>query len=71
MKAIIKPLFDKLHNKSQFIEALAEKVDRSPATLENHWFSRYWRVPSDLRPFVIKELAKAIKLQAPKEAVAA
>jgi hypothetical protein len=71
MKAIIKPLFDKLDNKSQFIEALAEKVDRSPATLENHWFSRYWRVPSDLRPFVIKELAKAIKLQAPKEAVAA
>lgn len=54
--AEIKLLWAKVKNKGNFIEALAEKLGRSPLTLDRHWFGRYWSIPKEYMQQVYDEL---------------
>jgi hypothetical protein len=64
----IKNLYSQIEKKVKFIEFVAEKVERSPKTLRNHWFAEFWSVPVEHQEQVIKLLKETISKQ--KELVA-
>jgi len=61
----IKELFLQLDHKSEFINQLVGKVNRSEKTMRKWWFSNYglWSVPKKLQDQVIKELKNTLKKQ--------
>lgn len=61
----IKELYSQVKAKSKFIEKLGtnNKIDRSPRTIRNHWFSEFWSVPEDKQEAVLKLLKEEIKNQ--------
>jgi len=61
----IQTLWQQLHNKTEFIKMCAEELDRSPNTLHNHWFARFWQVPRELEDRVITLLQNTIEHQKP------
>jgi hypothetical protein len=65
----IQKLWKKLDNKTEFIKLVAEDLDRSPNTLHNHWFARFWQVPEEHQPRVVELLQNTIKNQKQPETV--
>ena len=59
----IKNLWDLIDYKTGFIELCAKELDRSPNTIHNHWFARFWQVPTDMQIPVIKLMQKTINNQ--------
>ena len=62
----IKNLWQKINYKTGFIELCAKELDRSPNTIHNHWFARFWQVPQDMQEPVIKLMQKTINNQITK-----
>ena len=56
----IKELYSQLKEKTKFIELVAKKVNRSPKSLRNHWFSEFWSIPEEYQQTVIDELNKTL-----------
>lgn len=56
----IKDLYSQLKEKTKFIELVAKKVNRSPKSLRNHWFSEFWSIPEEYQQTVIDELNKTL-----------
>lgn len=54
----IQALWKKLKNKGVFVKAFAEKLGKSPLTLDRHWFGRYWAIPKEHIQEVYDELVK-------------
>lgn len=59
----IKNLWHQIDYKTGFIELCAKELDRSPNTIHNHWFARFWQVPHDMQILVIKLMQKTINNQ--------
>ena len=59
----IKNLWKEIDNKTKFIKAFSEHIKRSPNTLHNHWFARFWLVPKEHQEEVVKYMQKYIRLQ--------
>lgn len=59
----IKTLWKLINNKTEFIKLVAKELDRSPNTIHNHWFARFWQVPVDKQDKVIELLQNTIKQQ--------
>ncbi len=59
----IKELWKDLDYKTGFIKEVAVEVDRSPNTLNNHWFSHFWLIPEEFQAKVKELLEKKIKSQ--------
>lgn len=59
----IKNLWQEINNKTNFIIAVAHDLDRSPNTLHNHWFARFWQVPEEKQDEVIKYMQTWIRNQ--------
>ena len=62
----IKNLWGLINYKTGFIELCAKELDRSPNTLHNHWFARFWQIPQDMQIPVINLMQKTINNQAQK-----
>jgi hypothetical protein len=62
----IKNLWQKINYKTGFIEMCAKELDRSPNTLHNHWFARFWQIPTDMQVPVIELMQKTINNQITK-----
>ena len=56
----IKNLYNDVGPKVPFFTALAVHLDRSPRTLNNHWFCRFWAIPEDQQQEVIAFMQKWI-----------
>ena len=63
----IQTLWQQLHNKTEFIKLVAKDLDRSPNTIHNHWFARFWQVPKGCEDRVIVLLQNTIKQQESKK----
>ena len=61
----IQNLWHQLYNKTEFIKLVAKELDRSPNTLHNHWFARFWQVPREFEDRVIQLLQNTIEHQKP------
>jgi len=59
----IKMLYNQLKVKKDFILIVAEDLDKSTGTLQQHWFSRFWSIPKDYQPRVIELLKQTIREQ--------
>lgn len=61
----IKDLWSKLEHgsKTTFIELVAFDLGKSPNTLHNHWFARWWQIPEEFKDRVIELLQKTIAQQ--------
>ena len=59
----IKNLWKEIDNKTAFIEMAAKDLNRSPNTLHNHWFARFWQVPEEHQSRVVELLQRTIKKQ--------
>ncbi len=62
----IKALWGELKNdgsKTRFIEACADELNKSPNTLHNHWFARFWQIPEKHQGRIVELLQNTIKLQ--------
>ena len=60
----IKNLWAKLPNdgsKTEFIKVVAEDLGKSPNTLHNHWFARFWQIPEKHQDRVIELLQNTIR----------
>jgi hypothetical protein len=62
----IRDLWKQINYKTGFIELCAKELDRSPNTIHNHWFARFWQVPADMQIPVIKLMQKTINNQITK-----
>ena len=62
----IKELWSLINYKTGFIEMCAKELDRSPNTLHNHWFARFWQIPIDMQVPVIELMQKTINNQITK-----
>ena len=62
----IKELWSLINYKTGFIEMCAKELDRSPNTLHNHWFARFWQIPTDMQVPVIELMQKTINNQITK-----
>lgn len=60
----IKALWKQVKNKTDFIERLANDLEKSPLTLRQHWFGSFFAVPADLRVKVKTAIENEIKAQA-------
>lgn len=52
----IKAAYKKLKKKGEFIRTIAEKLNRKPTYLRNHWFGNYWAIPKKHHTRVLEEL---------------
>lgn len=61
----IKQLYGQLKHgtKTSFIELVAFDLVKSPLTIHNHWFARFWQVPEEHQDRVIELLQNTLKLQ--------
>ena len=60
----IKSLWQQLPNdgsKTEFIKLAAEDLGKSPNTIHNHWFARFWQVPEQYEDRVIELLQNTIR----------
>lgn len=57
----IKNLWGQIGNKTDFIKEFAPVVGRSPSTLHNHWFARFWTVPIEFQDQTIKYMQNYIR----------
>jgi hypothetical protein len=62
-------LYAKVKVKGDFLFALAERVERSPNTLRNHWFGNFWNIPEELQTETKSFLKDYIARQDKKEAL--
>lgn len=53
---LIKALYKGIEGKTKFKIHLADKLDKSPATINNHWLSTFWAIPLEYQESVINEL---------------
>ena len=60
---IIKTLWQKIDNKTEFIQCVATALGKSPKTLKTHWFSNsgLWSVPAVYQSKVIELQEETIK----------
>lgn len=56
-------LWSKINYKTGFIKEAAVHFKKSPVTLHNHWFAKFFTVPKKEEDNVIKFMQKYIKLQ--------
>lgn len=59
----IKSLWEQIEDTNFMLMEIAKVVSRSPLTLMNHWFSRFWNIPAEYQDTVISMLQKKIALQ--------
>lgn len=59
----IKELYTKVKNKKDFIIEASELFEKSPHTLQNHWFSNFYIVPKPYQARVLELLKETIENQ--------
>lgn len=59
----IKELYAQLNKKTQFIIDCANDLGKSPLSLRQHWFSKFWAIPEDYQDRVVELLQNTIKNQ--------
>lgn len=63
MKDNIKELWKMVDKKTEFIQAAAEDLDKSPLTLRQHWFGSFWSIPEEHQPRIVELLQNTIANQ--------
>lgn len=59
----IKELYNQLNHKTDFMKELADKLEKRPNTLKNHWFTGFWSIPIEHENFVLNFLKNKIESQ--------
>ena len=59
----IKNLWSQVKDKKEFIVAIADHYGMKPRSVENHWFSKYFSIPSRYIDEVINILQSVIRNQ--------
>lgn len=63
MKENIQKLYNQLNDKSEFISEVAMAFGNTPQSIANHWFGRFWSIPEEHRPKVVKMLQDKVDKQ--------
>lgn len=48
-------------HKTSFIERMAILFEKSPITLTNHWFGKFWMIPEPYQERVLEEIKKEVE----------
>ena len=56
-------LYPKINSKTEFITQFSEHINKSVHTLHNHWFARFWAIPTEHQEKTVDFMQKYIATQ--------